>query len=380
MTARALLLAFACCASALAAGAPLPTVPPGFHIERIATVEGARELAFAPNGDLFVGTNGNDVDVIADAEGAHPQAPQEFARISDAPAAGVAVSRDAVYVGGQFGVYRFAYHPGERHARGSPQRLASVRTSGISRDHVTTSVALDGNVLYYSVGSSCNACRPELDPTRATIHRIDLRSGRIALVANNVRNAIALTVDPRTHVLWAGVAGVDDLPPGHPYEIFDAVTLHPEPVNYGWPSCYENHKHARQWPGSCADAAIPRVVFPAYETPIGAVFYPESVTGDPAFARYRGGAFVALHGSWHGPRQGLSGFVPPRVVFVPMHGDTPARPVNWSDPNTQWQPFVTGYQAGESDERIGRPTGVAVGPHGSLFVADDLSGAIYRIR
>ena len=30
--------------------------------------------------------------------------------------------------------------------------------------------------------------------------------------------------------------------------------------------------------------------------------------------------------------------------------------------------------------RIGRPTGVAVGPQGDLFVADDQTGNIYRIR
>jgi glucose/arabinose dehydrogenase len=67
-------------------------------------------------------------------------------------------------------------------------------------------------------------------------------------------------------------------------------------------------------------------------------------------------------------------------VFVPMHGDTPDRAVNWSDPTTQWQLFVGGYQNGGTAERIGRPTGITVGPDGSLFVADDQTGAIYRIR
>jgi glucose/arabinose dehydrogenase len=126
---------------------------------------------------------------------------------------------------------------------------------------------------------------------------------------------------------------------------------------------------------------VPRVVFPAYETPIGAAFYPEKLSGPHAFpVKYRGGAFVALHGSWHGPAQGLSGYVPPRVVFVAMHGDVPATPVHWSDPTAQWSEFVGGYQAGASIRRIGRPTGIAIGPQGDLFVADDQTGAIYRIR
>ncbi|HTU80617.1 MAG TPA: hypothetical protein VMF61_00715 [Candidatus Acidoferrales bacterium] len=357
------------------------TIARGFSIDRIGTVEGARELAVAPNGDLFVGTLGNDVDVIPRAESDHPGAAHTFATFDNSPAAGVALGDGALFVGTQFAVYRLDYRTGDEKARGEPVKIASVRTSGVARDHRTTSVAVAGDVLYASVGSSCNACRPELDDTRATIQRIDLRSGKMTVEARNIRNAIALAVDPQTHTLWAGVAGVDDLPAYHPYEIFDAVTLHDAPVDYGWPACYENRRHDAKWPGACADTPISRVVFPAYETPIGAVFYPADERGAHAFpVAYRGGAFVALHGSWHGPAEGLSGFVPPRVVFVAMHGDTPDRSVNWNDPTAQWREFVSGYQIGATAERVGRPTGLAVGPDGSLFLADDQTGDIYRIR
>ncbi len=310
-----------------------------------------------------------------------PAAPQTFAQFDNEPAAGVAVSDDALFVGTQFGVYRIAYHTGDSHARSSPEKLAGVRPSGIARDHETTSVAWTGSTLYASVGSSCNACEPELDATRATIQRVDIAHHNIAPVATHIRNAIALAIDPQTHALWAGVAGVDDLAPGHPYEIFDDVTAHALPANYGWPSCYENRRVHPRWPADCSHAALPRVVFPAYETPIGATFYPANPHGRYEFPpQYRGGAFVTLHGSWHGPGNGLPGYVPPRVVFVAMHGDDPERAIDWNDPNTQWSEFVGGYQNGGTIERIGRPTGIAVGPEGSLFVADDQTGAIYRIR
>jgi glucose/arabinose dehydrogenase len=357
------------------------TLARGFTLEQIATVPGARELAIAPNGDLFVGTLGRDVAIVPAAESEHPGAPQTFATFDDAPAAGVALGDDALYVGTQFGVYAVPYHLGDRHASGAPEKLFAVRTSGVTRDHRTTSLAVTGDTLYASVGSSCNACRPELDRTRASILRYDLLRSVQTDAAYNIRNAIALAIDPLTKELWAGVAGADDLPLGHPYEIFDAVTLHGVSVDYGWPACYENRRHVEKWSGDCANAAIPRVVFPAYETPIGAVFYPLEPRGAHAFpAEYRGGAFVTLHGSWHGPADGLPGFIPPRVVFVPMHGDDPARDVDWSDPTTQWREFVGGYQEGGTSNRSGRPTGITVGPDGSLFLADDQSGAIYRIR
>lgn len=370
-----------CCLAAASAQDATPTVASGFTIERIGTVDGARELVVAPNGDLFVGTSGADVYLLPHADAAHPDAPHVFATFDNHPAAGVTLGEGSLFVGTQFGVYKIPYETGDQKPRGASVKLASVRPSGIARDHVTTTVALIGDTLYASVGSSCNACVPDLDETRATIQRIDLRSGKMSVEAHNIRNAIALAVNPQTQTLWAGVAGADDLPIYHPYEIFDAVTSHSAPVNYGWPACYENQKHFEAWPGSCADTPVPRVVFPAYETPIGAVFYPANARGAHAFpAAYRGGAFVTLHGSWHGPSQGLSGYVPPRVVFVPMIGDAPAHAVNWNDPATQWQQFVSGYQNGGTSERIGRPTGIAVGPDGSLFLADDQTGAIYRIR
>ncbi len=376
----ALSLVLASCATS-ASGGTVPHVASGFTIERIATVDGARELAVAPNGDLFVGTEDSDVDIVQHAEAAHPSSPQTFVHFNDEPAAGVALSNDALFVGTQFGVYRIPYQVGDTHARSSPEKLAGVRPSGVARDHRTTTVAWNGATLYASVGSSCNGCKPDLDATRATIQRVDIQHHSISPIATNIRNAIALAIDPQTHALWAGVAGIDDLPPGQPYEIFDDVTAHSLPVDYGWPSCYDNRRVHPSWPADCSHTPIPRVVLPAYDTPIGAIFYPNAQRGRYTFPqRYRGGAFVTLHGSWHGPGNGLPGYVPPRVAFVPMHGDEPEHPVNWNDPDTQWSEFVGGYQNGGTIERIGRPTGIAVGPEGSLFIADDLTGAIYRIR
>jgi glucose/arabinose dehydrogenase len=262
------------------------------------------------------------------------------------------------------------YRSGDRTPRAEPREVAAVRPAG-SSDHVTTSVALAGGVLYASVGSSCNACRPERDDTRATIGRVDPGGGLVPR-AIHIRNAIALATNPQTQTLWAGVAGQDELAHGHPYEIFDAVTLHDGVADYGWPFCYENHRAVDGH--DCSQQIVPRVVFPAYATPIGAAFYPLHPTGPYAFPpAFRGGAFVTLHGSWHQPP------VPPRVAFVPMNGDAPRTPVDWADPNKQWTEFVGGFQ-NDDGTRNARPTGVAVGPDGSLFVSDDLTGGIYRIR
>jgi len=344
-------------------------VPAGFTVQRIATVHGARELTVAPNGDVFVGTSGNTIVVVPDAQGS-PGTPQTFATFDDRPVASVYLSADTLYAGGQFGVYRVPYRTGDRAAREKPQKIASVRTGG-GGGHSTTTVVLSKGTLYASVGSSCNAC-DEKDPTRATIQAMAPDGSNMHARAIDIRNAIALAVQPGTGAVWAGVAGRDELQHGHPYEIFDDVTAHAGTPDYGWLICYDDRKPIGT--ASCANVVVPRAVFPAYETPIGAAFYPLDAHGPYAFpAKYRGGAFVALHGSWHTPP------VPPRVAFLPFSGADPAKPVDWSNPEAQWTEFLGGCQNADGS-RTCRPTGVAVGTDGSLFVSEDQAGAIYRIR
>jgi glucose/arabinose dehydrogenase len=350
------------------AGANL-ILPAGFAAERIATVRGARELSVAPNGDLFVGTYGSAVYVVPDAEAAAGP-PLTFATFDDRPVASVFVAADAVYAGGQFGVYRIPYRSGDREARAKPEKIAAVRPGG-SGGHSTTTVAFSRGVLYASVGSSCNACE-ERDPTRATVQAMTPDGKNMHARAVDIRNAIALAVNPADGGVWAGVAGRDDLEHGHPYEIFDDVTAHAGTPDYGWLHCSDDRKPIDG--GNCANVVVPRVVFPAYDTPIGAAFYPADAKGKFAFpAAYRGGAFVALHGSWHQPP------VPPRVAFVSFKGTNPAKGVDWNNPAVQWSEFLGGCQSADGS-RVCRPTGVAIGNDGSLFISEDFTGAIYRIR
>ena len=360
---------------------PALHVPAGFIVSKIASVGGARELAALPNGDLVVGTSGSTVVVVPNAESAGAAgAPATFATVGDAPAQGVAYGSGFVFVATQHGVYRIPYSSGAQ--SGTAAKIASVRTGSIAPNsdgdvHTTSSVAVSGSVLYAGVGSSCNACA-EVDPTRATVQRMNLDGSGMTTQAKRWRNAIALATDPSTGTVWAGGAGQDSLAGGHPYEFMDAVSSHAAPANYGWPDCEENHV-AYKSAAYCSSVVVPAIEFPAFSTIIGAAFYPAAQTGPYTFpAAWRGGMFVTLHGSWHANASGVP-IDPPHVAFVPFSGAAPARAVNWADPTAQWNDFFTGFQ-NASGARIGRPTGVAVGPQGSLFVADDQAGVIYRIR
>lgn len=364
-------------------------VPIDFQIDTIASVPGTRELTTLPNGDLVAGTRGSDVYIVPDAEG-NPGEPQVFAHFDDARASGVtyAPERREIYVGTEHHIWAIPYRTGERKAS-TIRKIADVRAGpgapgSDGDDHTTTSVAYSNGRLYISAGSSCNATmgswKPcvEVDPTRAAVSVTKPDGSGLTQRAKRIRNAVALTVNPATGSVWVGDAGQDDLPFGHPYEFLDDLTIHPGDADYGWPECEEN-RHAYVRGADCSKTVEPLVELPAYSTIVGAAFYSADQRGRYAFpARYRGGLFVAAHGSWHRGAGGCNA-EPPRVVFVAMHDDRPARAVDWQNPAAQWGDFVTGFQNGCLD-RSGRPTGVSVGSQGSLFVGDDDAGAIYRVR
>lgn len=371
------------------------TIARGFTVETIAKIPAAREIAALPDGDLIVGTLGNQTYnqyyILPDAEAAGAAgSPRVFATIHDKWAAGVAFAADrcVVLFGTEYGVWSTPYKNGDLQAE-RVTKIASLRSgpvvAGTDGDvHVTTSLAYANGIVYAAAGSSCNASadngvKPctETDPTRAAISQMSLDGTGLKQRAHKMRNAIALAIDAQTGALWAGGAGQDDLPAGHPYEYLDDVSAHPGDPSYGWPECEENH--VVYWSGyNCSSQVVPSIELPAYSTIVGAVFYPLNPALTYAFPpQYRGSLFATTHGSWH--RAGNTFADPPRVVFVPMRNGAPAKPVDWNDPAAQWSPFLGGFQP-SGYTRTGRPTGIAVGSKGSLFVADDYAGVIYRIR
>jgi glucose/arabinose dehydrogenase len=352
-------------------------VAPGFSVGVVAKLESPHGLAFLPNGDLIVGTGGATIGIVPRAD-ANQGPAQTFATLPDSPAYGVAYAGASIYVATQSALWRIPYRTGDQRAS-SIVKIATYRQGPIAPHsdgdvHRSASVAVAGSFVYVGIGSSCNACT-EVDPTRATVQRANLDGSGMTTYATHIRNPIALAVNPATGTVWAGGAGQDSLPITHPYEYFDSLTLHGAVADYGWPACEEN-RIAYTAGADCTNTVVPRIELPAYSTLMGAAFYPTTQTGAYAFpAAYRGGVFIAAHGSWHTVNGQM---IPPRVAYVPLNGDAPAIPVNWSNASAQWSDFLSGFQ-NASDQRVGRAAGVAVGPNGSLFVTDD-NGNIYRIR
>jgi glucose/arabinose dehydrogenase len=315
--------------------------------------------------------------------------------------------------------------------------------NGDADDHETTSVLADDSrgVIFVSVGSSCNACA-ETDPsdTRAVVMEVPLSGDVTSMIqgqppqntkwiAKRYRNALALAQNPQTSNVWAGGAGQDCLEPsplptvpspntpmprsscpaqppapyqdvyasnGHPYEHLDPLTIDATPAatyssapDYGWPDCEENHAALYRSGVTCSKSTqiLPAIEYLPYGTIIGAVFYPLHPIGIYQFGTgFKGALFFSGHGSWHEDANGHP-VTPPEVAYATMSqgGDLPLTSAQGNNFNSegQWSPFLSNYQqpnGAMAGNRIGQPVGLAVGPQGSLFVADSYMNAVYRIR
>jgi glucose/arabinose dehydrogenase len=235
---------------------------------------------------------------------------------------------------------------------------------GIVQGHQNRHLAIDpkSGALFVGVGSSGNlGVEPE---PKATIQRFDADGSNQTTYASGTRNATALAFHPGTGELWALVQERDGLGDNLPSDYMIRVQQN---GFYGWPYAYIG-KHPQTGFANLApdkvDASItPDLLFQAHSSLLDLVFY----EGDQFPAEFKGSAFVAVKGSWN--RSVPTGY---KVVRVPF-----------KDGRTEgyYENFATGFWAsGESRAEVwGRPAALAVAKDGSLLVADDTGGTIWRI-
>ncbi len=340
-----------------------PTVPAGFHISVFAKdFKVPRFLAVAPDGDIFLADTGaGKVYVLRDPQHTGVAAQTEtFAEGLKRPF-GIAFHDDYVYVGNTNEVVRFHYDKQTSKRLGDAEHILDV--PGFA-GHFTRTVAFsrDGRKLYVSVGSSSNI-DIEKDERRAAVLVCDPDGKNSRIFASGLRNAVGLAIEPQTGDVWVSVNERDELGDNLPPDYFTSIK---DGGFYGWPYSYigdnVDPRVKPQRPELVAKAIIPDVLLGAHVAPLQFAFY----TGTQFPESYRGGAFVAEHGSWN--RSSRAGY---QVAFVGFKdGKAAADPV----------PFLNGLVPDPSGKSVdGRPVGVAVAPDGSLLVSDDGAGVVYRV-
>jgi glucose/arabinose dehydrogenase len=273
---------------------------------------------------------------------------------------GMALVGDIFYVGNTDGVLAFPYSVGASRITAPGRKLATFKPGG----HWTRSLLAspDGRKLYAGVGSFSNIGDNGMDAEegRAAIFELDLASGRSRIFASGLRNPVGLAFEPRTGALWTVVNERDGLGDETPPDYLTSVR---EGGFYGWPYCYwgqiVDHR-VPQDPAAVARAITPDYALGGHTASLGLCWLPAGTL--PGFPE---GMAIGQHGSWN--RSTLSGY---KVVFVPF-GD--------GRPNGPPRDILTGFLAPDERESYGRPVGVAIGPDGSLLVADDVGNAIWRV-
>ena len=395
------------------------TLPPGFCATIFADDLGhVRQLAVAPDGTLYANIwSGSYVPggppvqsgflvALKDQTGAgRADIVQHFggtAAEGDHGGTGIAFYHGAVYAEVNDRIVRFARPDGAIAPAGPPQTILSGLP--LTGDHPMHPFAIDdAGHLYVDLGSATNACQdanripgsPGHLPcdelaTRGGIWRydadtVDQHFSPAGRFVTGLRNGEGIAFDAAGRI-FATQHGRDQLSENWP-RLYNPLRGHNLPAeelvqlvkggDYGWPECYYDdglHKlvlapeyggdgHAKT--GPCAGKRGPVAAFPAHWAPNDMKIY----AGSQFPTAYRGGAFIAFHGSWNRAPAPQGGY---NVVFQPLADGRASGP---------YVVFADGFAGAvkEPGRAAFRPSGLAVAPDGSLYVGDDQHGRIWRI-
>jgi len=329
-------------------------LPTGFEASVYATgVTGARFMAYDNDGALYVTqTREGKISAVidSDSDGAADEI-IIYAEDLNQPH-GLAFQGGWLYVAENDRVIRMRDTDGDYRADDRETVITGLPSGG---GHFTRTIGFGpDNLIYVSVGSSCNIC--EDDPRRAAILRYNRDGTGEEVYASGLRNSVGFVWHPKTGEMFASDNGRDllgdDLPP-------EEINIVSEGGDFGWPYCYGQNTPDPKYndPSKCIDTLPPFVELQAHSAPLGLRFY----TGQGFPEKYGGALFVTYHGSWN--RREPTGY---KIVSIHFDGGAPVV-----------EDFATGWLVG--GEKWGRPVDIIVAGDGAMIVSDDFGGTLYRV-
>lgn len=277
---------------------------------------------------------------------------------------GMAIINNHFYVANTDALMQYDYKAGQTKMTTPGRKIMDLPAGGYN-NHWTRDllVSPDGSKMYVSVGSGSNVGENgmENEVRRANILEINPDGSGERIYASGLRNPVGMDWQPSTKTLYTAVNERDELGDNL---VPDYLTSVKEGGFYGWPySYYGQHEDPRrkgEQPDLVKKAIVPDVPLGSHTASLGLAFYDQTVFPQ----KYHNGAFIGQHGSWN--RSTLAGY---KVVFVPFDKGKPGQP----------EDFLTGFLTGNGKDVHGRPVGVTVLNDGSLLVADDAAGRIWRV-
>ncbi|MEP6729478.1 MAG: PQQ-dependent sugar dehydrogenase [bacterium] len=377
------------------------TLPKGFCAFIVADkLTTPRHLIVMPNGDLFVSSSRNGVIALRDTTGdGKADVIQEWG--GGIHSSEVAIHGGYLYSDNTTAIVRYPLKDGSLTPAGPVETFIGGLPGG-GHSAKTFTIADDGT-MYVNIGSRTNSCQQAdrqlesagIDPcvereTRAGIwaFRTD-HAGQTATdgvhFGTGIRNSVSITINPTDKTLYVMQHGRDQLAQNWP-KLFDEAKSAETPAeemfhiskgdDFGWPYCYYDRQQGKKvlapefggdgkTVGKCANYKSNVASFPGHWAPNSLAFY----AGKSFPARYRNGAFIAFHGSWNRAPLPQGGY---NVVFQPLAN---------GKASGDFEIFADGFRPATAGAAgtMHRPTGLAVGPDGSLYITDDASGTIWRV-
>jgi Raf kinase inhibitor-like YbhB/YbcL family protein len=336
--------------------------PPGFKVSLFAHgLKNARILAVAPSGDIYLSRRdqGDVMLLKMNAQGQEDGLPVVVAHRSGAH--GLAIKNNKLYIATVKQLFVADIEP-NGHLGPLTLLIKDLADAGQHADR-TIAFGPDGQ-LYMSVGATCNACNED-NPENATMLRITSDGKTRRIFATGLRNTIGFDWNPATGELWGLDNGIDFLGDDSQPEELNKIEYGKQ---YGWPHVYgagDINPQSTPAGGITKEEwkarSTPQVLgYTAHAAPMQLVFY----TGHAFPSEYDGDAFATMRGSWN--RATASGYEIVRLHFV-------------NGQPQSFQPFVTGFLTDNGTTHIARPMGLAIAYDGSLLMADDANGGIFRI-
>ncbi len=312
---------------------------------------------------------------------------------------GIALNGNELYAEADSTIVRYRLSGSDPVPSGKPEVIVSgLPTKG---GHPMHPIAVDSKDLFVDMGSATNSCQVKDREARSKghdpcvelekrggiwrfSHQPGQRYGPSQRYATGIRNAVGLAFYS-DGTLYSTQHGRDQLAENWP-KLFNwkqGANLPAEELlriqqggDYGWPYCYYDPEAKRlvlapeyggdgKEVGRCDQKLGPIAAFPAHWAPDALVFY----NGSMFPQEYRGGAFIAFHGSWNRAPEPQEGY---NIVFQPMQN---------GKASGSYQVFADGFAGERKDPGMAahRPAGLTVGSDGALYVSDDQRGTIWRV-
>ncbi len=394
------------------------TLAPGFCATVFADNIGhARHLVVTPDGTVYVNTwsggyyhnspvpSGGFLVALKDSKGTgHADIVERFGpgvAQGAAGGTGIALYKNGLYAEVNDRILRYALSPGAVVPKGPPEVIVSGLP--LTGDHPMHPFVIGAKGdLYVDLGSATNSCQIENrmpnSPGEKPCTELETRGGIWRYNADKIgqrfsakerfvtglRNGEGLSFDSAGR-LFATQHGRDQLSENWP-DIYKPEQGHELPAeelvqlrhgaDYGWPECYFDGFQKKlvlapeyggdgKRVGVCAHKQGPVAFFPAHWAPNDLLIY----TGRAFPKPYQGGAFIASHGSWNRAPAPQGGY---NIVFQPM-ADGKAF--------GKFIVFADGFAGAikEPGRARFRPSGLAMGPNGALYISDDVHGRIWRV-